>query len=496
MGREFLLGVGFRLYVSAQTYKAWVNLLKGLVLVKEWDEQQWQYVRQHASGVPMLAQTPRYSASHVTAHQHRARSSSPLPYLKAPHPFTFVAPASSNPFGDVPRMYGESNPTWQHGGGASERRIFIPIVCIREVIFDRSETPSHLTPPRSKRALEVPQTLAAPYSLQEHNVPADPQIAALRDEGLGDEEIGEFLNEPNGNDSEDEPEPQPENEVRHPHNVCVHFFNDGPYVLRGSAIRGWVKAKAVAKVVSHYSFKHGQQPRQIEYNKTLAAQLLEDDRYVYEDVEPSIRIYQHQILKDIMLEQWFPKKKKADSIIYGTSFNPIPESTIALVFTVWTSGINIKGSNITEVGYTKDRVPSNSGLPGDGPHTRLLPPLRPSIPGPPRPPRTTAAFLQALAALNSFPRANRAVIRADRELRLGMAWAGLGVGGWGCDGTETSLKIADTSLAPVRMHAIRFPPAFPTSPYVHATPSPQRFVMAHLLFQLSIRRSWTAPPEA
>ncbi|KAF8487753.1 hypothetical protein JB92DRAFT_2758843 [Gautieria morchelliformis] len=28
---EFLLGVGFRLYVSTETYKAWVNLLKGLV---------------------------------------------------------------------------------------------------------------------------------------------------------------------------------------------------------------------------------------------------------------------------------------------------------------------------------------------------------------------------------------------------------------------------------------------------------------------------------
>ncbi|KAF8511768.1 hypothetical protein JB92DRAFT_2831049 [Gautieria morchelliformis] len=62
----------------------------------------------------------------------------------------------------------------------------------------------------------------------------------------------------------------------------------------------------------------------------------------------------------IVLEQWFPKKKKADGIIYGASFNPIPESTIALVFTVvyyavhqWTSGIHIKGSNFTEVGYAK-----------------------------------------------------------------------------------------------------------------------------------------------
>ncbi|KAF8531903.1 hypothetical protein JB92DRAFT_2847402, partial [Gautieria morchelliformis] len=129
---------------------------------------------------------------------------------------------------------------------------------------------------------------------------------------------------------------------------------------RGSTIRGQVKDKAVTKVVSHYNFKHGQQPRQIEYNKTLAAQLLEDDGYVYEDVEASTGIYQHQILEDIVLEQWFPKKKKADGIIYGASFNPIPESTIALVFTAvyyavhqWTSGIHIKGSNFTEVGYAE-----------------------------------------------------------------------------------------------------------------------------------------------
>ncbi|KAF8509391.1 hypothetical protein JB92DRAFT_2946949 [Gautieria morchelliformis] len=119
---------------------------------------------------------------------------------------------------------------------------------------------------------------------------------------------------------------------------------------RGSTIRGRVKDKVVTKVVSHYNFKHGQQPRQIEYNKTLAAQLLEDDGYVYEDVEASIGIYQHHILEDI----------KADGIIYGASFNPIPESTIALVFTAvyyavhqWTSGIHIKGSNFTEVGYAK-----------------------------------------------------------------------------------------------------------------------------------------------
>ncbi|KAF8493143.1 hypothetical protein JB92DRAFT_2835239 [Gautieria morchelliformis] len=36
----------------------------------------------------------------------------------------------------------------------------------------------------------------------------DAEVAALRDEGLGDEEIAEFLSDPNTNDSEDEPGPQ------------------------------------------------------------------------------------------------------------------------------------------------------------------------------------------------------------------------------------------------------------------------------------------------
>ncbi|KAF8463972.1 hypothetical protein JB92DRAFT_3065123, partial [Gautieria morchelliformis] len=52
----------------------------------------------------------------------------------------------------------------------------------------------------------------------------------------------------------------------------------------------------------------------------------------------------------------------------------------------------------------------------------------------PRSPTTTATCLWALAALNSFPRVHRAVLR--------WVWRGRapGVGGWGRDGTETSLK--------------------------------------------------------
>ena len=43
MAHEFLVGVDFRCYVNTETYKAWVNLLKGLVSAKERDAQQWQY---------------------------------------------------------------------------------------------------------------------------------------------------------------------------------------------------------------------------------------------------------------------------------------------------------------------------------------------------------------------------------------------------------------------------------------------------------------------
>ncbi|KAF8463049.1 hypothetical protein JB92DRAFT_3136619 [Gautieria morchelliformis] len=145
------------------------------------------------------------------AHQHPACSSSSLPYLKSPHPFTFVVPASSNPFADIPRMYGESKgqiPTWWHGrvqrrnstaspsallglcspdlrpnmsilrptrGPASAGSSY-PLSAFAKLSWDRSEAPSRLTLPRSKHALEVLQTLAPPYTLQEHNVPADPQV--------------------------------------------------------------------------------------------------------------------------------------------------------------------------------------------------------------------------------------------------------------------------------------------------------------------------------
>lgn len=218
MEREFLVGVDFRLYVNTETYKAWVNLLKGLVSVKERDEQQWHYARQHNSGVPMLAPTPRRSAMNINGHPQRARSSSPLPSLKAPYPFTFVAPASSNPFTHVPRPYAQSSqcmsarpgakrpavmafspPSASLSGPPPKRPVSLdmsvvrsttgpasagtsyPLTAFAQLSLDRTEVPSRATPPRAKTSsAEVPQTLAAPYSLQDRVIPDEPQVCIFQ----------------------------------------------------------------------------------------------------------------------------------------------------------------------------------------------------------------------------------------------------------------------------------------------------------------------------
>ena len=218
MEREFLLGVDFRLYINTDTYKAWVNLLKGLVAVKERDEQQWQYARRRAPGAPVHAPIPRHSTSNANGHQQRARSSSPLPSLKAPYPFTFIAPASSNPFAHVPRTcippsshtsaqpgvkrpagiaFSPSSASLSLSGPPSKRPVSLDMSIVRSakgpasagsayplsafalLSLDRPDASSRVTPPRSKAPVEAPHTLAAPYSLQDRNVAAGPQVCIL-----------------------------------------------------------------------------------------------------------------------------------------------------------------------------------------------------------------------------------------------------------------------------------------------------------------------------
>lgn len=109
MEREFLLGVGFRLFVDAQTYESWLNLLKGLVLAKEREHGRWRERRRARIVVPphtRSLESREYHHEHRPHHheeqqqQQRARSSSPhrsRNYAYAPaYPFTFAVPSSSS----------------------------------------------------------------------------------------------------------------------------------------------------------------------------------------------------------------------------------------------------------------------------------------------------------------------------------------------------------------------------------------------------------------
>ncbi|KAF8517449.1 hypothetical protein JB92DRAFT_3113471 [Gautieria morchelliformis] len=113
---------------------------------------------------------------------------------------------------------------------------------------------------------------------------------------------------------------------------------------RHSTIRGCVKDKVALKAAVYYGFRHGTDDMTIQANKKLAEILLQEDGYVYQDVAQSTGIYAHPILQEIINEQWFDSKN-ADGIKYSASFHPIPDASIALVFTavIWASGRHVKG---------------------------------------------------------------------------------------------------------------------------------------------------------
>ncbi|KIJ45217.1 hypothetical protein M422DRAFT_251401 [Sphaerobolus stellatus SS14] len=207
MEREFLRGVDYRLYVNTETYRAWVNLLKGLVAVKERDLQQWRYSRRYNN---VHAPAPRLSVPNLSA---RARSVSPLPSLKAGYPFTFVAPAFNNPFAEadkallppqrsqVPAGPGVkrsavdafSPPSAALAGPPSKRPISLdmsvvrpirdapasagssyPLSAFAKLSINKPDTPSRpKTQPKS--AGETAQTLAAPYSIHDRMTTPDPE---------------------------------------------------------------------------------------------------------------------------------------------------------------------------------------------------------------------------------------------------------------------------------------------------------------------------------
>ncbi|KAL5495789.1 hypothetical protein ACEPAI_1253 [Sanghuangporus weigelae] len=99
MEREFLLGVNFQLFVDAQTYDSWLNLLKGLVLTKEREFNRWRERRRMRVIVPRIRIPDSNNYVRQANQLQRARSTSPhhpRNYAYAPaYPFTFTVPSSS-----------------------------------------------------------------------------------------------------------------------------------------------------------------------------------------------------------------------------------------------------------------------------------------------------------------------------------------------------------------------------------------------------------------
>ncbi|KIK99447.1 hypothetical protein PAXRUDRAFT_822738 [Paxillus rubicundulus Ve08.2h10] len=100
MEREFLMGVGFSLYVSGKKYDSWLNLLKGLVLAKESESPKWRRSRtryRNSRRVQPTALTPtaRVHRSRCQSMSHRARSTSPVQYTPSTHHVTRSHPQLS-----------------------------------------------------------------------------------------------------------------------------------------------------------------------------------------------------------------------------------------------------------------------------------------------------------------------------------------------------------------------------------------------------------------
>ncbi|KAH8111443.1 cyclin-domain-containing protein [Phellopilus nigrolimitatus] len=159
MEREFLLGVGFRLFVDEPTYDSWLNLLRGLVLAKEREHMRWRSRRHAGLILPCVSASSQqhaqeyagrrenhmgpskgygYSAQESHHHEHpqqqqRARSTSPhrmRGYAYAPaYPFTFAVPSQSHlstagPASATTSQSAQTSPSDAYGGARphSKRR--------------------------------------------------------------------------------------------------------------------------------------------------------------------------------------------------------------------------------------------------------------------------------------------------------------------------------------------------------------------------------------
>jgi hypothetical protein len=104
MEREFLMGIDFNLYVDQDTYESWRDLLKGLVMAKERDRQQWRRSSriQHRSSTrpsntSSAAPASRSYSLRYRGPSHRARSTSPGESSRCfTYAFAFTAPSCPN----------------------------------------------------------------------------------------------------------------------------------------------------------------------------------------------------------------------------------------------------------------------------------------------------------------------------------------------------------------------------------------------------------------
>lgn len=109
MEREFLTGIDFRLSVDKLTYDSWLQLLKGLVLAKEREYQQWLSMRRKAHASKSAA-APRIHRLNADVPEirvpHRPRSTSPRnATVSRSSTFTFSMPTHL-----MPSAYPQSSP--------------------------------------------------------------------------------------------------------------------------------------------------------------------------------------------------------------------------------------------------------------------------------------------------------------------------------------------------------------------------------------------------
>ncbi|KAI0063231.1 hypothetical protein BV25DRAFT_1915551 [Artomyces pyxidatus] len=151
MEREFLEGIDFGLYVDKQTYDAWVNLLKGLVMAKEKDSRYWKRSRQ----APRAAAVSRPSVPPLSVPSRRstvrARSTSP-------NHFTRPANSSSFTFAPVqptysPEVYMDADSAMRSRSKRSAMDAFSPT----SASFDSARPAKKPT----GLALEIPETIGS-----------------------------------------------------------------------------------------------------------------------------------------------------------------------------------------------------------------------------------------------------------------------------------------------------------------------------------------------